>query len=82
MDTKKGYSSPFYKMALDNGNSEPSTSEDFQTQTENTVFNPLLGESVMRKPSHMKANSIFTEKNLSVSGPVQFKLMLFKGQLY
>lgn len=32
-------------------------------------------------PGKCRANSIFIEKNLCLSGPAQFKPVLFKGQL-
>lgn len=32
-------------------------------------------------PGKCRANSIFIEKKSCLSGPVQFKLILFKGQL-
>lgn len=36
----------------------------------------------MRSPGIWRADYTFTEKKPSVSGPVQFKPVLFKGQLY
>ena len=36
----------------------------------------------MQNPRIQMANSMFIEKNLCISGLVQFKPMLFKGQLY
>lgn len=54
---------------------------DFQSETENAVFGLLLVEFANAKPEDTRADCLFIEKNLSVSGPEQFKLVLFKGRL-
>lgn len=36
----------------------------------------------MWNPQISRADSIYFKKNLCISGPAQFKPMLFKGQLY
>ena len=48
---------------------------------ENTVFHLGLVESVDAKPMDLEGKVYLLKKNLPISGPTQFKLMLFKGQL-
>lgn len=49
-------------------------------ECENTVFYLGLVESINAKPTDTRP-IIFTEKNLHISRPTHFKLILFMGQL-
>lgn len=52
-----------------------------QLQAENTVFNHNWLKMQMQNPGIQRADCILLEKT-HLSGPVQFKPVLFKGQLY
>ena len=49
---------------------------------ENTVFNRRFVELVDVKPRVRRLDCIFIGKMLCISGSVQLKLVLFKGQLF
>lgn len=55
---------------------------DSQRRMENTIFYLLLVESEDAKPGIWRADCGLLKKNLYISGPVQLKPVLPKGQLY
>lgn len=75
----RGCLSPLCKMASRTAHSWPFSSADSQLWTENTTFNPQLAESMDAKPED--TGRLYIEKNPTISGHVQFKHMLLKGQL-
>lgn len=55
--------------------------EKCRWESKNIAFDPQLVESADVKPVTNKSLYLFF-KNPRISGPVQFKVILFKGQLY